>query len=77
MKWSSKYVWSKVDEIIPHVKAAETMDLPQALREAAVELFMKVENGTYRAYVISECLHELKHWGRLSFGTIEQDEVVS
>lgn len=75
MKWSYEYVWSKVDEIVPHAKVAK-MSLPEALKDAAIALFMKEEghhNGSYRAYVVSEALHELKHWGHLSFGTVNED----
>lgn len=74
MKWSYEYVWSKVEEIVPHAKIAK-MDLPEALKASAITLFLKGEGSrdSYRAYVISEALHELKHWGHLSFATVNED----
>lgn len=75
MKWTQEYVWSKVEEIVPTARIAE-MALPEALEDAAVNLFLLDEgmhNGSYRAYVVEVCIKELRSQGWLTFGEISED----
>ncbi|MNV95804.1 hypothetical protein D3C71_1907400 [compost metagenome] len=75
MKWSHEYVWSKVEELVPNARLCG-YDLPKAVEKAAVELFLLDEgmhNGSYRAYVIEECIKELRSKGWLDFGDVEVD----
>ena len=75
MKWSKDYVQSKIIEIVPHQEFSK-QSLPEALKDAAVELFLKDEgfhNGSYRAYVIMVALKELRKDGYLSFGSVNED----
>lgn len=75
MKWTTEYVWDKVESIIPVARICG-YQLPEALKAAAVELFLMDEglhNGSYRAYVISECILELKNTGFLTSGGVDED----
>ena len=75
MKWSREYVWSKVLELTPYAKEA-SMNLPEALKSSAIELFLLDEghhNGSYRAYVITEALKELRDVGHFTFGDVNED----
>lgn len=75
MKWSNEYVWSKIVSILPNARHAGN-DLPSALNQAAVELFLLNEglhNGSYRAYVIEECIKEIRSKGWLDFGDVDKD----
>ena len=75
MKWSYKYVWEKVESIVPGAKEWG-YDLPEALKVCAVELFLSGEGsltGSYRAYVIEQALLELRRVGWLEFGSVDED----
>lgn len=75
MKWTTEYVWAKVDSVIPGAKSFG-YELPEALRAAAVELFLLGEglhSGSYRGYVIEICIKELKSVGYLTSGTVDED----
>lgn len=75
MKWTYNYVWEKVESVIPTAREFGFV-LPQALEKAAVKLFLEGEGpdtGSYRAYVISEGIKELKTKGFLEFGDVEKD----
>ena len=75
MKWSRNFLLEKIDSLIPHRKAAK-LGIPEALEKAAIELFLLDEghhNGSYRAYVISSALVELRESGVLEFGTVCKD----
>lgn len=75
MKWSREFVWSKVLELVPHAKISG-MNLPEGLKQAAIELFLLDESrqiGSYRAYVIAEALLELRDVGNFTFGEVCMD----
>lgn len=75
MKWTYDYVWGKIESVIPDAKSFG-YQIPEALKAAAVELFLKNEGkntGSYRAYVIETCIIELKDVGYLTSGTVEVD----
>lgn len=75
MKWTQEYVWDKIESIIPYARKCEYV-LPQALKDAAVKLFLLSEtedSGSYRAYVIKVCLEELNEKGWLDCGEIDED----
>ena len=74
MKWTTEFVWAKIESIIPVARVCG-YDIPEALKACAVELFLSNEghHGTYRAYVIAECIKELKTVGYLTAGTIDED----
>lgn len=75
MKWKTEFVWSKVESVIPNARSFGYA-IPEALKAAAVELFLSDEghlNGSYRAYVIGACITELKTVGYLTEGTVEED----
>lgn len=75
MKWSSEYVWAKIDKTIPGAKSFGYA-LPEALKATAVEMFINEQStlaGNWDAYVVSECLKELKSAGYLSEGSICED----
>jgi hypothetical protein len=73
MRWTNKYVWGKVLDVVPTAKIAG-MSLPEALNQAAIEFFL----GYYRefcweSFVISTCIKELRDKGFLEFGTVNED----
>jgi hypothetical protein len=75
MKWKIDYVWTKIESVIPDARSFGYA-IPEALKAAAIELFILDEghhNGSFRAYVISTCLLELKAVGYLTEGTISED----
>lgn len=75
MKWKLDYVWDKVESVIPNARSFGYA-IPEALKAAAIELFLVDEghhNGSYRAYVIGACILELKSVGYLTEGTITED----
>lgn len=75
MKWTQEFVWEKIESIIPTARLSGA-SLPEALRDAAVNLFLVDEgyhNGSYRAYVIKTCIKELRAQGWLTFGGIDED----
>lgn len=72
MKWKTEYVWSKIESVIPVAKICG-YGIPEALRAAAVELFLAGEKDSYRGYVIAECIRELKTVGYLTAGNVEED----
>ena len=78
MKFSCEFVWSKVLKQVPHAHQA-SMSLPEALKRAAVAVFMKendypkIQVPEYDKYVIHESIKELNEKGFLEFGEINQD----
>ena len=73
--WTEEYVWQKIESVVPYARLSG-MVMPKALEKAAVELFLMGEgehNGSWRAYVVEECLKALKAKGFLEFGDVEQD----
>lgn len=75
MKWSSDYVWSKVEQTIPGARSFGYA-LPEALKAVAVEMFLNEQStlvGHWNAYVVSECLKELKQVGYLTEGSVNED----
>lgn len=75
MKWTTEFVWAKIESIIPVARVCG-YEIPEALRACAVELFLSGEtfrDGSYRAYVIAECIKELKTIGYLTTGTVDED----
>lgn len=77
MKWKISYVWDKIESVIPNARSFG-YEVPEALKAAAVELFLKDEgnhNGSYRAYVISTCILEIKSVGYLTQGDVDEDWV--
>lgn len=75
MKWTYDFVWTKVESLVPNARLCGYA-LPEALKQAAVELFLLDENhhnGSYRSYVVSDCIKELKTVGYLTQGSVEED----
>lgn len=75
MKWKLDYVWDKVESVVPNARSFGYA-IPEALKAAAVELFIIGEghhNGSFRAYVICDCILELKSVGYLTEGNITED----
>lgn len=75
MKWTIDYVWEKVESVIPNARSFGYV-LPEALKAAAVEMFINEQStirGDWTAYVISECIKEIKCKGYLESGSISED----
>lgn len=72
MKCSYEYVWSKVVEVAPHVVPAG-LNLPEALKAAAINCFMANDTLSYPSLVIRVSLQELKDTGVLTFGSVSED----
>lgn len=75
MRWTTDYVWSKVESLVITGRISG-VSLPEALKSAAVELLILEENqlqGSWRAFVIAECLKELRSVGYLTEGVVSCD----
>lgn len=75
MRWTTDYVWSKIESLVPTARICGD-SIPEALKWAAVELLILEENqlqGSWRAYVIAECLKELRQIGYLTEGSVAED----
>lgn len=85
MKFSRELTWKAVETVLPHLKALKenniAVNLTDALKDAAVELFIAKNNSedtrggmdwSYAEYIVCKALVELKEKGWLTFG--EQEE---
>lgn len=82
MKYSQELVWQAVYEFVPEFKEAKenhvNINLPQALKIAAVEIFLEIGNNgisclgmnrSYAAHIVQDALKELNAGGIMTFGT--------
>lgn len=85
MKYSQNLVWKAIGEFLPsHIAARENgvhMNLPQSLKDAAVEAFLWQFNQLgkeqpigklYATLVIKTALEELHSQGWMEFGDVEE-----
>jgi hypothetical protein len=85
MQFSRELTWKAVEVVLPHLKTLKenniSVNLTDALKDAAVELFIAHNNSTdtrggtdwkYSEFIISRALLELKENGWLTFGDQEQ-----
>lgn len=72
MKWTRDFVWSKVAGVAPHVVPAG-LSLPEALKDAAINCFLREDNLSYASLVVRVSLSELKEAGILTFGSVNED----
>lgn len=83
MRYSQNLVWKAVYVFCPKFEAVKangiSINLPTALRDAAVSAFLECESTEYKlnknkpiaGHIIREALKELHNHGEMAFGTVE------